>query len=243
MRMLPVIMALTLGILLLSACAAHGTDSAEADSRQTIRYLALGDSYTIGESVAENERWPVQLAARIKTSPQFASQMGGTEGGLEITLIARTGWTTNELWQGIQQTDVQPPYDLVSLLIGVNNQYRGYPLDDYRAEFRFLLGKAIEYAGNNPKKVLVVSIPDWGVTPFALGRDTAQIAAEIDAFNAVNREEAEKAGVAYVDITPYSRTAATDSDLTAPDGLHPSGKMYTGWVEQILPVALAALEK
>jgi lysophospholipase L1-like esterase len=243
MRMLPIIISLTLGLLLLSACAARGSDSPQPASRQTIRYLALGDSYTIGESVSETERWPNQLAERIKTSPQFAAQIGGTEGGLEVTLIARTGWTTNELWQGLQKVEVNPPYDLVSLLIGVNNQYRGYPLDDYRAEFRYLLGKAIEYAENDPQKVFVVSIPDWGFTPFAAGRNREQIAAEIDAFNAINHTEAERAGVAYVDITPYSRTATANSDLIAPDGLHPSGKMYTGWVEKILPVALKALEK
>ena len=236
MRMLLLILTLALGIFLLSASVARRSDSPPPVSRQTIRYLALGDSYTIGESVTEAERWPMQLAEKIKTAPQF-------ERGLEVTIIARTGWTTNELWQGIQKTGVIPPYDLVSLLVGINNQYRGYPLDDYRAEFRYLLGKAIEYAGNDPQKVFVVSIPDWGITPFAAGRDREQIAAEIDAFNAINHAEAERAGVAYVDITPYSRTATANSDLIAPDGLHPSGKMYTGWVEKILPVALKALEK
>jgi len=229
-----IILILTIGLFLLSACAARGTDSPTPASRQPVRYLALGDSYTIGESVPENERWPVQLTRQIEASSQL--------GSIELTLIARTGWTTDELWKGIEQTSLTPPYDLVSLLIGVNNQYRGRPLQEYREQFRFLLGKAIEYAGNDPKNVFVVSIPDWGITPFAAGRNSAQIAAEIDAFNAINREEAQAAGAAYVDITPYSRTAVSDPALIAPDGLHPSGKMYAGWVERILPVALEALK-
>ncbi len=257
MRMMtPLILTLTFGAFLLSACAARGSDSPQPASRPTIRYLALGDSYTIGESVPEAERWPNQLAALLKTSPYFAKpksstssspyfakQNGGTEGGIDVTIIARTGWTTDELWSGIQQTGVTPPYDLVSLLIGVNNQYRGWSIDTYREEFRFLLSKAIEYAGNDPRRVIVLSIPDWGVTPFAANRDPAKIAAEIDAFNAVNREETEKAGASYIDITPGSRLAASDPTLIAPDGLHPSGKMYAQWAELALPVALEALGK
>lgn len=238
MRMPVSILILTLGILLLLACSSRGTDSPKPASRQTIRYLALGDSYTIGESVAENERWPVQLIENIKTSPSFQA----ASVDIELTLIARTGWTTDELWKGIEQAGLTPPYDLVSLLIGVNNQYRGRSLEEYREQFRFLLGKAIEYAGNDPEKVFVVSIPDWSVTPFAAGRNSTQIAAEIDAFNALNRAEAEAAGVAYVDITPASRAAASDRSLIALDGLHPSGKMYAGWVELILPVALQSLQ-
>lgn len=233
-----IVLILTLGIILLWVCPTCGRGSPTPVPRPTIRYLALGDSYTIGESVSENERWPVQLMEALKTSPPF-DQSGAN---IELTLVARTGWTTDELWKGIEQTGVTPPYDLVSLLIGVNNQYRGRPIDEYREQFRFLLGKAIQYAGNDSKKVFVVSIPDWGVTPFAAGRDSAQIAADIDAFNAVNREEAEAAGVAYIDITPYSRAAANNQSLIAPDGLHPSGKMYAGWVELILPIALEALE-
>lgn len=239
MRMPVSILILTLGILLLLACSSRGTDSPKPASRQTIRYLALGDSYTIGESVAENERWPVQLIENIKTSPSFQA----TSVDIELTLIARTGWTTDELWKGIEQAGLTPPYDLVSLLIGVNNQYRGRPLEEYREQFRFLLSKAIEYAGNDPEKVFVVSIPDWSVTPFAAGRNSTQIAAEIDAFNALNRAEAESAGVAYVDIIPASRAAASDRSLIAPDGLHPSGKMYAGWVKLILPIALQAIER
>jgi lysophospholipase L1-like esterase len=208
-----------------------------------IRYLALGDSYTIGESVDEAERWPNQLASLIEASPQFTKSIGGTEGGgVEITIIARTGWTTDELWQGIQDRDITPPYDLVSVLIGVNNQYRGRDLEEYREQFVFLLGKAIEYTGGDANRVIVLSIPDWGVTPFAAGRDAKQIAVEINQFNTVNREETEKAGVHYVDITPISREAVVDPSLIASDGLHPSGKMYAEWAELALPVVIELLK-
>lgn len=191
----------------------------------TVRYLALGDSYTIGESVPEGDRWPNQLA-RMLESEGIPS---------EVKIIARTGWTTDELWQGIQAGEIDPPYDLVSLLIGVNNQYRGYDVQDYREQFVFLLKQATEYAGGDPNRVIVLSIPDWGVTPFAAGRDREQIAREIDMFNTVNQEESQKAGVHYVDITPISRDAAEDTTLIAADGLHPSGKMYALWAEKVLP--------
>lgn len=207
-----------------------------APSNQAIRYLALGDSYTIGESVPENERWSNQLAELLRASPQLDGR------DVEVTIIARTGWTTAELWQGIEMRAIQPPYDMVSLLIGVNNQYRGYDINEYREQFRFLLEKAIEYAGDKPANVFVLSIPDWGVTPFATGRDAAKIAQEIDSFNAVNREEAEKLGVAYVDVTPVSREAANDPSLIAGDGLHPSGRMYAEWAKLTLPIALEILE-
>jgi len=204
-----------------------------------LRYLALGDSYTIGESVPENERWSSQLAELVKLSPQF----GGSRRGVDITIIARTGWTTNELWEGIKAREITPPYDLVSLLIGVNNQYRGYDIDEYREEFVFLLNKAIEYAGGDANRVVVLSIPDWGVTPFAGSRDSKKIATEINLFNSVNREESELAGVHYVDITPISREAVNDSSLIASDGLHPSGKMYAEWANLVLPIALDILNK
>jgi lysophospholipase L1-like esterase len=201
------------------------------EDMQMIRYLALGDSYTIGESVAENERWPNQLAGLLQAN----------DISTEVTIIARTGWTTDELWQGIQAKHINPPYDLVSMLIGVNN-YRGLDIDEYREEFIFLLNKAIEYAGGDAKRVIVLSIPDWGVTPFAKSRDSKKIATEINLFNSVNREESEKAGVYYVDITPDSRKAVTDSALIAADGLHPSGKMYAEWAELAYPEVLNILE-
>ena len=191
------------------------------------RYLALGDSYTIGESVSVEDRWPNQLATLLESENIKT----------EVTIIARTGWTSSELWQGIQAEEMQLPYDLVSLLIGVNNQYRGYALNEYRDQFNFLLHKSIEYADGDANRVLVLSIPDWGATPFASGRDREQIAREIDEFNLVNREMSEIAGAHYVDVTPISREVVNDIALIATDGLHPSGKMYALWAEKTLPVA------
>jgi lysophospholipase L1-like esterase len=188
--------------------------------RSHTRYLALGDSYTIGESVAVEERYPVQLARELK--------MGEPE------IIAKTGWTTDELNAAIDKVDPHGPYDLVTLLIGVNNQYRGRSADEYRTQFVALLQRAIGFAGGKTRNVVVVSIPDWGVTPFAKGRDRAKIGREIDQFNAINREETLRAGARYVDITPESRQAATDATLVAGDGLHPSGKMYSEWTRMIV---------
>ena len=196
------------------------------------RYLALGDSYTIGGSVEEAERFPNQLAAMLAAE----------DVTVDVQIIARTGWTTDELWQGIQANTVTPPYDMVSLLIGVNNQYRGRSSEEYREGFIFLLNKAIEYAGGDAKRVIVFSIPDWGVTPFAYGKDTTQIANEIDAFNKINLEESTKAGTHYVDVTPSSRLALNDKTLIAGDGLHPSGKMYAEWAKSALPIALSILK-
>jgi len=193
------------------------------------RYLALGDSYTIGESVAEDQRWPNQLARAL--------------GIAQPQIIAKTGWTTDELSAAIDKADPHGPYDLVTLLIGVNNQYRGRDAEQYRHEFVALLNRAIMFADGKPSRVIVVSIPDWGVTPFAANRDRAKIGAEIDHFNAINREETLKAKARYVDITPISRRVPNDAALAAADGLHPSGKMYTEWVTLITPEAKAALHR
>jgi lysophospholipase L1-like esterase len=198
------------------------------------RFLTLGDSYTIGESLAAADRWPNQLALQIR------------KDGIDIAdpeIIAKTGWTTDELSSAIDAAKPHGPYALVTLLIGVNNQYRGREAEQYRKEFVVLLQRAIAFAGNDPKRVLVVSIPDWGVTPFAAGRNRAKIGAEIDHFNAINAEETKRAGARYADITPVSRHAATDAGLVAPDGLHPSAKMYAEWVRIILPQAEAALKR
>lgn len=205
-----------------------------------IRYLALGDSYTIGEKVAEKDRWPNQLAALIEASPQF-QQAAGVDEDIHVRIIARTGWTVNELWQGMQVNPPSGRYDLVSLLIGVNDQYRGLPVDGYRDDFRFMLGRAVEYAGGDPKRVIVLSIPDWGFTPFAADRDTEPISQQIDEFNAVNLEETEAVGAYYVDVTVISRMAMDDFDLITGDRLHPSGKMYAMWAEKTLPLALEIL--
>ena len=196
------------------------------------RFLALGDSYTIGEAVPETARWPAQLAVLVR------------ERGIDLTdpeIVAVTGWTTDELSAGIDAAAPQGPFDLVSLLIGVNNQYRGMDVRAYRSEFATLLDRAIRFASGNPSRALVLSIPDWSVTPFAADRDRGEIGAAIDRFNEANRLVAERAGVAYVDITPASRRAAGDETLLASDGLHPSGTMYAEWARLVLPHALAAL--
>jgi lysophospholipase L1-like esterase len=198
-----------------------------------IRYLALGDSYTIGESVPRADRWPNQLAALLEAE--------GIQ--TDVTIIARTGWTVDELWEGIQVNPPIGPYELVTLLIGVNDQYRDYPSDGYREDFRFILGKAVEYAGGNADKVIVLSIPDWGITPFGATRDTQRISQQIDEFNAINLEETKNAGAHYVDVTEISRMAKDDLDLITGDRLHPSGKMYAMWVEKVLPVAKEILAR
>ncbi|RJP51643.1 MAG: SGNH/GDSL hydrolase family protein [Anaerolineaceae bacterium] len=197
------------------------------------RFLALGDSYTIGEGVPEPERWPNQLEERLRARGY----------SVDVSTIARTGWTTGELLEAMRATPPTGRYGLVSLLIGVNNQYRGLSLDAYRAEFSRLLDGAIQLADGKPRSVIVLSIPDWSVTPFAAGRDYSQISAQIDAFNAVNREISQQADVHYVDVTPASRLASGDPSLLASDQLHPSGRMYSHWAELILPEALAALNE
>jgi lysophospholipase L1-like esterase len=191
-------------------------------------YLALGDSYTIGESVPATENFPNQVVS-IMLNNAIAFQ--------QARIIAKTGWTTDELETGIVAANTANPlrssYDFVSLLIGVNNQYRGRTVDNYKPQFEELLNKAIYYAGGKADHVVVVSIPDWGVTPFASGRDRAQIAAEIDAYNAANKQIAQQYNVQYINITPWTREAATDNTLLANDGLHPSGKEYKRWAESI----------
>jgi lysophospholipase L1-like esterase len=201
-------------------------------SENPLRYLALGDSYTIGESVPEAERWPVQLVAALR------------EQGVNIAepeIIARTGWTTDELAAAITTVDPAGPYDLVSLLIGVNNQYRGRSEEEYRAQFVGLLETAVSLANNSPDRVFVVSIPDWGATPFAHRQNREEIGAAIDAFNAINRAETEQRGIVYIDITEISRRALVDASLTADDFLHPSGEMYRLWVELMQPAVCRLL--
>ncbi|MGQ0740279.1 MAG: SGNH/GDSL hydrolase family protein [Bacteroidota bacterium] len=191
------------------------------------QYLALGDSYTIGESVAMQDNFPNQAASMMKTDTS----------AFETRIIARTGWTTDELEAGIIAVNNTRPllakYDFVSLLIGVNNQYRGRSVNNYKTEFEELLKKAMQYAGNRPERVVVLSIPDWGVTPFAEGRDRARIASEIDAYNAANKEIAFRYNINYIEITAWTREAAADPSLLAPDGLHPSGKEYRRWAERV----------
>ena len=191
----------------------------------TLSYLALGDSYTIGQSVSAKESFPYQLTTQVP-------------GKLITTpyIIAVTGWTTDNLIYAINQdTNVKgKTYDIVTLLIGVNDQYQGMSQANYRIKFVQLLNTAIQFAGGNKNHVFVLSIPDYGVTPFANGNDS-KIGPEIDQFNTINHEETAKANVTYVDITPISKQAANDLSLIAGDGLHPSAKMYKLWVDKLAP--------
>ncbi len=192
-----------------------------------ISYLALGDSYTIGEGAPEAGRWPVQLAAMAQAQ------------GLPLappTIIARTGWTTAELQDAIRAAHDHRTYGLVSLLIGVNNQYRGQSLALYRQEFRALLATAVAFAGGQPRHVVVLSIPDWGQSPFAAGRDLTQIAQEIDQFNQAAHEECQHADVAFVDITPLTRAAAGHASQFVADGLHYTAGQMQQWATLALPV-------
>lgn len=198
----------------------------------TYKYLALGDSYTIGEAVAPDERWPHILQGRL------------VGDGLKVELpkiIATTGWTTDELQAAIDKEKPSSDYDLVSLLIGVNNQYRGYSIDQYKKEFESLLQQAIAFAKGIPERTFVLSIPDYGVTPFAVSKEPAKIAKELDEYNAIAKRICEQYQVAFVDITPGSRRAAKEPALVAEDGLHPSGKMYKEWVDAAYPVVKSML--
>jgi lysophospholipase L1-like esterase len=201
-----------------------------------LSYLALGDSYTIGESVPAGARWPMQLADALRTR------------GIRIAdprIIATTGWTTDELSAAMDAAEPLGTFDFVSLLIGVNNQYRGREVENYRAEFAALLDRAIGLVGGREDRVLVLSIPDWGVTPFGQGsgRDTAQIGRELDAYNAVAAEECAVRGITFVDITPVSRSLGAQPDRIADDGLHPSPLAYSDWTTLALPASERLLRK
>ena len=195
----------------------------------TLTYLALGDSYTIGEGVEALGRWPMQLVRGLR------------DAGIAIAdprIIATTGWTTDELSAAMDAAEPLGEWDVVSLLIGVNNQYRGRAVDDYVGEFTRLLQRAIALAGDRASRVLVLSIPDWGVTPFAFasGRDRQVIADDLDAYNAAARELCEAHGVAFVDITGISRDGGGEPAMLADDGLHPSAAQYARWADAALPV-------
>ena len=191
-------------------------------------FLALGDSYTIGEAVPENECWPMQVVEMLNSAGKpFCKPQ----------IIATTGWTTDELMNAIRVENPQGTFDLVSLLIGVNNQYRGYSKEVYAKEFEDLLNQAIDFAGKIANHVVVVSIPDWGATPFATDRNREEIATEIDEYNTINREIGLRKGVHYVDITPGSRLSLSDYSLVTTDELHPSGKEYLKWTEEIYKIA------
>lgn len=197
-----------------------------------LSYLALGDSYTIGQSVGIEERFPVQTVNMLRQQ--------GTQINLPV-IVATTGWTTGNLLNALAANPPSKNYDLVTLLIGVNNQYQGRSQEEYRTEFSSLLGKAIEYAGGRKSRVFVLSIPDYSVTPFAQNSDTVTISNEIDAFNAINRQISQEAGVRYLNITDISREGRYDAEMNATDGLHPSGKQYREWAALLAPMMKASL--
>jgi lysophospholipase L1-like esterase len=193
-----------------------------------LSYLALGDSYTIGESVAPEDRYPVQVMRALCAK--------GYSCGEQPDIIATTGWTTGDLLRAMASRKLPTGYQAVSLLIGVNNQYQGRSQEEYRMEFTALLKQAIGLAGDKPSHVLVLSVPDYSVTPFAQNRDTAYIARQIDSFNLINARLSGEYHVNYLDVTAESRKAATDRSLIAGDGLHFSGKEYGIWADLMMPV-------
>ncbi|NCU02376.1 MAG: SGNH/GDSL hydrolase family protein [Chitinophagaceae bacterium] len=204
------------------------------NTQKTYTYLALGDSYTIGESVPENKNFPHQVVDLLRKEKLTID---------EPAIVAKTGWTTDELQEQLSRTRLAVPFDFVTLLIGVNNQYRGRSEKEYAQQFEELLQQAMGYAGDKANHVIVLSIPDWGVTPFAKDRDRNKIAKEIDAFNTINETIAKKYKVHYINITPFTREAANDKTLVAEDGLHPSAKDYARWAGKVKEVMVREMKK
>jgi lysophospholipase L1-like esterase len=197
-------------------------------------YLALGDSYTIGEQVATEENFPNQVASLLNKKYK-----------LEVAkpkIIAVTGWTTDELNAAIKKENVQETFDFVTLLIGVNNQYRGRDIENYKEEFTDLLNQAIAFTNGNPDRVFVLSIPDWGVTPFAEGKDREDIALKIDQYNQANKAITETHKCNYLDITTSTRKNGTDETFLTPDKLHYSAKEYKQWAELLAPLVANRLQ-
>ena len=192
-------------------------------------YLALGDSYTVGESVSKLERWPDQLVASLANENIFLNSP---------EIIAKKGWATDELQEGINLAPLNYPYDWVSLLIGVNNQYHGKSIEEFESKFHNLLSQAILFSGNRKERVFVLSIPDWGAIPYVIDNEVQKIATEIDAFNQVIYKLCAKENVQFIDITPLSRKVSDNPNWIAKDGLHPSGIQYSKWVLEILPYFL-----
>lgn len=203
----------------------ENTNQVKDTSTKTSNYLALGDSYTIGQSVTKEERFPMILT-------QDLNSLGYNFSTPRI--IAKTGWTTDELDAAISQENIRDTFDLVTLLIGVNNQYRGRAVEEFRTQFVDLLDQAIQFAGSRIENVVVVSIPDWGVSPFAKGKDREKISEEINLFNKAKKEESQKKNIKFIDITDISRKALNNPIYIAGDSLHFSGEMHQLWVDEII---------
>ena len=197
-----------------------------------LRYLALGDSYTIGEGVSDEERWPAYLVRMLASR--------GVQVGPPY-YVAQTAWTTDELSDAIDAAKPAGPFDLVTLLIGVNDQYRSRPVSSFEGEFTTLVKRSVAFAGKRPDRTIVISIPDWGATPYADGRDRALIGREITAYNTKAESIVRKFGAHWVDVTESSRAMLQEPELAVADKLHPSGEMYRRWAELIAPVAEGAL--
>lgn len=225
-------------LLTVAACSLNGKTETPpiedtAPAIDSLHYLALGDSYTIGERVPYEARYPIQLARQLQAEGILLT---------EPTIIARTGWNTTQLKNAIAAAELRPAYDLVSLLIGVNNQYQNMPIERYETEFRELLGTALRLAGGDTSRVFVLSIPDYAYTPFGQSSNPARISRELDAYNTINQAISQELGIARFDITPISRQGLAQPELVAPDRLHPSGEMYRRWVMLFFDFVKARLE-
>ena len=214
-----------------SKTSAAAEPSSAAPLSGGVRYLALGDSYTIGQGVDEASRWPVLLQGELARAGC---------GDAALSLVARTGWTAGELYSAMTRLSLEPGFDLITLQVGVNDQYRGHPVQTFRSDLTRLLEEVGRLSGGRPGRVIVVSIPDWSASPFGT-YSSAVTAAEIDAFNSVLQGEAAARGFRFVDVTDLSRVTGESKDLFASDGLHYSRQMHERWVARVLPQACSAL--
>lgn len=199
-----------------------------AIDKHKISMLCLGDSYTIGEAVETEKRFCNQAIEILKNYELYFN---------EPEIIAQTGWTTDELASAIQEKKITKKFDIVTLLIGVNNQYRNRSIENFKEEFSSLLQSAISFSAKGKESVILLSIPDWSVTPFiaqdAQKRTAHEVSTQITQFNQVIKETAKELNVAFVDITPISQRAKAERNLIAQDGLHPSGEMYALWAKDL----------